>query len=58
MIHFCCGTAERVEDPGKELPRTLSRKYLGEDPPAEPDEVVRLVVRITPRKVTGFSGGK
>lgn len=50
------GTAELVEDPEKELPRTLSHKYLGEDPPAEPDEVVRLIVRITPRKVTGFSG--
>ncbi|GAA2933585.1 PPOX class F420-dependent oxidoreductase [Streptomyces thioluteus] len=44
------GTAELVEDPEKELPRTLSHKYLGEDPPAEPDEVVRLIVRITPRR--------
>ncbi|MBH1932973.1 PPOX class F420-dependent oxidoreductase [Streptomyces sp. AV19] len=48
------GTAELVEDPEKELPRRLSHKYLGEDPPAESDEVVRLIVRVTPRKVTGF----
>lgn len=49
------GVAELVEDPGKELPRRLSHKYLGEDPPAEPDEVRRLIVRVTPHKVTGFS---
>jgi PPOX class probable F420-dependent enzyme len=49
------GTAELVADPEKALPRRLSRKYLGEDPPAEPDTVHRLIVRVTPRKVTGFS---
>ncbi|WP_052849961.1 PPOX class F420-dependent oxidoreductase [Streptomyces avicenniae] len=49
------GTAELIDDPEKSLPRTLSRKYLGEDPPAEPDDVLRLIVRVTPRKVTGFS---
>jgi uncharacterized protein YneF (UPF0154 family) len=37
------------------LPRRLSQKYLGEDPPAEPDTVRRLILRVTPRKVTGFS---
>jgi PPOX class probable F420-dependent enzyme len=49
------GTAELVEDPEKALPRRLSQKYLGADPPAEPDTVRRLIVRLTPRKVTGFS---
>ncbi|WP_433293317.1 PPOX class F420-dependent oxidoreductase [Pseudonocardia sp. CA-142604] len=49
------GTAELVADPEKALPRRLSHKYLGEDPPAEPDTVRRLIVRVTPRKVTGFS---
>lgn len=49
------GTAELIDDPEKALPRELSQKYLGEDPPAEPDEVLRLIVRVTPRKVTGFS---
>ena len=27
------GTAELTGDPGKSLPRALSRKYLGQDPP-------------------------
>jgi PPOX class probable F420-dependent enzyme len=49
------GTAELAEDPGKELPRRLSHKYLGEDPPPEPDDVVRLVVRVTPHTLNGFS---
>ncbi|MFB6517020.1 hypothetical protein [Streptomyces sp. NPDC056401] len=40
----------------KSLPRMLSQKYLGEDPPAEPDEVLRVIVQMTPQKVTGFSG--
>jgi PPOX class probable F420-dependent enzyme len=49
------GTAELAEDPGRSLPKALSRKYLGEDPPPEPDEVVRLIVRVTPDKVNIFS---
>ncbi|MCP3755542.1 PPOX class F420-dependent oxidoreductase [Streptomyces sp. TBY4] len=49
------GTAELVEDPDKRLPRELSHKYLGQDPPPEADEILRLVVRVTPVKVTGFS---
>jgi len=48
------GTAELVEDEGRTLPRVLSHKYLGEDPPAEPD-VIRLIVRVSPDKVTNFS---
>jgi hypothetical protein len=49
------GTAELAEDTGRSLPKALSRKYLGEDPPPEPDEVVRLIVRVTPDKVNIFS---
>ncbi|WP_371619091.1 PPOX class F420-dependent oxidoreductase [Streptomyces sp. NBC_00454] len=49
------GTAELIDDPAKSLPRRLSQKYLGEDPLAEPQEVLRLIVRVTPQKVTGFS---
>ncbi|MFC9294198.1 PPOX class F420-dependent oxidoreductase [Streptomyces sp. NPDC057011] len=49
------GTVELVEDPEKSLPRRLSHKYLGQDPPTESDEVLRLIVRVTPQKVTGFS---
>lgn len=44
-----------TEDRDKALPRRLSHKYLGEDPPTDPEHVVRLTVRVTPRKVTGFS---
>jgi hypothetical protein len=44
-----------AEDRDKALPRRLSHKYLGEDPPTDPEHVVRLTVRVTPRKVTGFS---
>ena len=48
------GTAELAEDPGKTLPKTLSRKYLGEDPPPEPAEVSRLIVRVRPEKINTF----
>lgn len=50
------GTVELIEDREKSLPRRLSRKYLGEDPPAEPDEVHRLIIRVTPHRITGFGG--
>jgi PPOX class probable F420-dependent enzyme len=49
------GTAELIEDPDKSLPLRLSRKYLGEQPPPEPDNIRRFIVRVTPERVTGFS---
>ncbi|MCX4761180.1 PPOX class F420-dependent oxidoreductase [Streptomyces sp. NBC_01275] len=49
------GTAEILPDPDKRLPHELSHKYLGIDPPAEKDEEVRVIIRIVPRKVVGFS---
>jgi PPOX class probable F420-dependent enzyme len=49
------GTAELVQDPGKTLPKQLSHRYLGVDPPAESDDEVRLIVRVIPEKVTNFS---
>jgi PPOX class probable F420-dependent enzyme len=49
------GTAELVEDPGKTLSKALSHKYLGVDPPHESDDVVRLIVRVQPKRVIGFS---
>ncbi|MGW6335215.1 PPOX class F420-dependent oxidoreductase [Nocardia rhamnosiphila] len=49
------GTAELIEDPDKSLPSRLSRKYLGEQPPPEPDTIHRFIVRVTPERVTGFS---
>lgn len=49
------GKAELIEDPRKTLSKRLSRKYLNEDPPAEPDDVLRLIVRVIPEKVVNFS---
>ena len=46
---------EVTGDPGKRLPRELSQKYLGEDPPPEPDEVARVIVRVIPERVNSFS---
>lgn len=49
------GTVELTDDLDKELPHRLSHKYAGEDPPAEGPEVKRVVARLVPRKVVGFS---
>ncbi|MGW0178508.1 PPOX class F420-dependent oxidoreductase [Nocardia sp. NPDC003345] len=49
------GTAELIEDPDKALPRRLSQKYLGQEPPGEADELRRFIVRVTPAKITGFA---
>ena len=49
------GTAELTEDTGKWLPMALSHKYLGQDPPPEPDEVTRTIVRVRPQRVNTFS---
>jgi hypothetical protein len=49
------GTAELTGDPGKSLPRALSQKYLGQDPPPEPDELTRVIVRVIPQKINAFS---
>ncbi|MBK6014666.1 PPOX class F420-dependent oxidoreductase [Streptomyces sp. MBT53] len=48
------GTAEILPDPDKRLPRELSHKYLGIDPPGERDDQVRVIVRVVPRKIVGF----
>lgn len=49
------GTAEILPDEGKRLPHELSHKYLGIDPPAEKDDEVRVIIRVVPRKIVGFS---
>jgi len=49
------GTVELTGDPGKSLSRALSQKYLGEDPPPEPDELARVIVRVIPERVNAFS---
>ncbi len=40
-------------DPGKALPKTLSHKYLAQDPPPEGDDVQRVVVRLKAGKIAG-----
>ncbi|GAA1300335.1 PPOX class F420-dependent oxidoreductase [Pseudonocardia xinjiangensis] len=47
------GTVTITEDPDKTLPKTLSHKYLGEDPPSEGSEVERVIVRLHVEKVAG-----
>jgi PPOX class probable F420-dependent enzyme len=49
------GRAELVEDQAKSLPVELSHKYLHEDPPSEPEDITRVVVRIVPEKVNRFT---
>jgi len=49
------GIAEILPDEGKRLPYELSHKYLGIDPPAEKDDEVRVIIRVVPRKIAGFS---
>lgn len=49
------GSAELIDDPEKSLSRELSRKYLDEEPPPEPEAVKRVIVRVTPRKLVEFS---
>ncbi|WP_189716728.1 PPOX class F420-dependent oxidoreductase [Streptomyces phaeofaciens] len=49
------GTAEILPDPDKRLPHELSHKYLGIDPPAEKEDEIRVIVRVVPRRIVGFS---
>ncbi|WP_229834604.1 PPOX class F420-dependent oxidoreductase [Streptomyces xantholiticus] len=49
------GTAEPLPDDDKRLPRELSRKHTGQEPPSQKDEEVRLIVRVTPQKAIRFS---
>lgn len=49
------GTVEMTEEGGRELIDELSHKYGGKDYPEEPTDTVRVVVRVIPEKITGFS---
>ena len=44
-----------IDDPERTLGHRLSHKYVGEDPPPEPPSVRRVIIRVTPEKVTGFA---
>jgi PPOX class probable F420-dependent enzyme len=47
------GTVTISPDPDKALPKTLSHKYLGQDPPPEGSEVERVIVRMQVERVAG-----
>jgi PPOX class probable F420-dependent enzyme len=47
------GTVTITPDPDKTLPKMLSHKYRGEDPPPEGPEVERVIVRLHVEKVAG-----
>ncbi|MFE6161582.1 PPOX class F420-dependent oxidoreductase [Streptomyces sp. NPDC056486] len=49
------GVAEILPDPQKRLPHELSHKYLGIDPPGEKDEEARVIIKVIPQKIVGFS---
>ncbi|MEV0524546.1 PPOX class F420-dependent oxidoreductase [Streptomyces sp. NPDC050439] len=49
------GVAEILPDPEKRLPREVSHKYLGIAPPGEKDEEARVIIKVTPEKIVGFS---
>ena len=49
------GTVELVDDPDRRLSVELTRRYLGQDPPPDPPGSRRLIGRLTPEHVTGFS---
>lgn len=50
------GTAETTLDEERTLPDELAIRYLGEAVGFNDPDEVRLVVRVTPTKVTGFWG--
>jgi PPOX class probable F420-dependent enzyme len=49
------GTVELVDDPDRSLSIELTRRYLGQDPPPDPPGSRRLIGRLTPHHVAGFS---
>jgi PPOX class probable F420-dependent enzyme len=49
------GKAELIDDPDKTFRAGLSQRYLGEDPPPEPPELRRVIVRVMPEKVNHVS---
>jgi PPOX class probable F420-dependent enzyme len=49
------GTVELVDDPDRRLSVELTQRYLGQDPPPDPPGSHRLIGRLTPEHVSGFS---
>ncbi|MFC4012794.1 PPOX class F420-dependent oxidoreductase [Nonomuraea purpurea] len=49
------GTAKVSEGCAREVQLAVSHKYLGQDPPADPEGTARVVVRVIPHKIRSFS---
>jgi PPOX class probable F420-dependent enzyme len=49
------GTVELVDDPDNSLSVELTRRYLGQDPPADPPGSHRLIGRLTAVNISGYS---
>ncbi|MET1074721.1 MAG: PPOX class F420-dependent oxidoreductase [Umezawaea sp.] len=49
------GTATLTTEGGRELIDELSRKYRGENYTADGPDAVRVVIRLTPDKITGYA---
>ncbi|WP_409494549.1 PPOX class F420-dependent oxidoreductase [Amycolatopsis sp. cmx-11-12] len=47
------GTVTITPDPEKTLPKRLSHKYLGQDPPPEGPEAERVIVRLRVDRIAG-----
>ncbi|MFJ2258257.1 hypothetical protein ACIOKD_07885 [Streptomyces sp. NPDC087844] len=49
------GSAEILPDEARHLPYELSHKSLGIGPPAEKGDEVRVIIRVLPERIVGFS---
>jgi PPOX class probable F420-dependent enzyme len=49
------GVAELIEDPDRTLSYRVTHKYLGTDPPADPPDDRRLIVRVRPERIITLS---
>ena len=49
------GVADLIEDPDGALSHRVTHKYLGMDPPADPQGDRRLIVRVCPEKIITLS---
>jgi PPOX class probable F420-dependent enzyme len=49
------GTVELIDDPDRTLSIALTRRYLDQDPPADPPGSHRLIGRLTPQRVIALS---
>jgi PPOX class probable F420-dependent enzyme len=51
------GSVELIDDPERSLSIELTRRFLNQDPPPDPSGSRRLIGRLTPERITGFSNG-